>query len=179
MPHNWQVDKVLDTDEIATTRFPGAKAACTTFTSTPTGASSVTANELMQKRINPQVLLTTTLDPTNFGTAIAAAVNFAVNPTTTGTQVGAGIESAIKNALIPVLQAGIPMLTMTKPKISGVTAITTRGSPSNPVPPLLGPNESIHQFIEELPKTSGKLPCVGTWNESILQIEVKERYDAA
>jgi hypothetical protein len=31
----------------------------------------------------------------------------------------------------------------------------------------------------ELPKTSGKIPHVGTWNENILPPEVKERCDAA
>jgi hypothetical protein len=35
MSLNWQVDKILDTDEIATIQFPGVKAVCTT--SSPLG----------------------------------------------------------------------------------------------------------------------------------------------
>jgi hypothetical protein len=101
-----------------------------------------------------------------------------VNSTTIGTQVAAGIESVITNMLIPALLAGIPTLTMTKPKINSITAIATRGFPSNPVPPLLGPNESISDFIMELPQTSSKIPRVGTWNENILPPEVKERCNA-
>jgi hypothetical protein len=94
-----------------------------------------------------------------------------VNPTTIGTQAGAGIEKAITNTLIAVLQAGIPTLAMRTPKTSGIAGVTKRGSPSNPVPLLLGPNESIHEFIDELPKTSGKILRVGTWNEKILPLK--------
>jgi hypothetical protein len=99
--------------------------------------------------------------------------------TTIGTQAGLGIENAITSTLILVLQVGMPTLTMCAPKTSGVTCVAKCGSPSNPMPPLLGPNESIHELIEELPKTSRKIPGVGTWNEKILSPEVKERYEAA
>jgi hypothetical protein len=185
MPPNWQVDKVLDADEIATTQFPGIKPALTKAalaTATSTGASSSTSDKMMKKLIDAQVLLASNLDPRTFGRAITAAVSSAVTSSTgtIGTQVGAGIEKAIKDSLIPAHQAGIPTLTMTKlPKINSATAIHTHGSPSNPITPLLGPSETISDLIVELPKTSGKIPCVGTWNENILPPKVKARYEAA
>ena len=43
----------------------------------------------------------------------------------------------------------------------------------------MGPHESISDFITELPRTSGKIPRLSTWNENILPACVKERYDAA
>jgi hypothetical protein len=180
MSSTWQTDKVLDRDEIATIRFPGVKAAIAATFSVSTGTATMPMDELMKKFIDVQVLFAATFNPVTVGTFIATAINTAVNPTTIGTQVGAGIESAITNKLIPALQAGIPTLTMNKPKTNGVAAVTTTcGSPSNPVPPLLGPNESVSDFIMELPKTAGKIPCVGTWNEKILPLQIKERYDAA
>ena len=61
------------------------------------------------------------------------------------------------------------------------SALPSSGSPSSRIltTPLLGPNESIHNFIEELPKTYGEMPHVGTWNEKSLPPEVKARHDAA
>jgi hypothetical protein len=172
MPPNWQVDKVLDADKIATFWFPGIKAALTKAAlamATSTGASSPTSDEMMKKLIDAQVLLASNLDPRTFGRTIAAAVSSTVTSSTgtIGTQVGAGVEKAIKDSLIPA--CGIPTLTMTKPpKINDATAIHTRGSPSNPITPLLGPNETISDFIVELPKTLDKIPHGGTWNKNIL-----------
>jgi hypothetical protein len=171
MPPNWQVDKVLDADKIATIRFPGIKAALTKAAAAmaaSTGTSSAHSDELMKKLIDAQVLLASNLDPRTFGRAIATAVSSTMTASkgTIGTQVSAGIEKAIKDTLIPALQAGIPTLTMTKsPKINDTTAVHMRGSPSNHLTPLLGPNETIGDFIVELPKTSGKTPRVGTWKK--------------
>jgi hypothetical protein len=162
MPLNWQTEKVLDTDEIAPPWFPGIKAAltkATLATATSTGTSSHPSDNLMKKLIDAQVLLATNLDPGTFSKAITTAASSAMNSSTrtTGTQVSAGIMKAIKDVLIPALQAGIPMMTMTKPpEISGATAIHTLGLPISPIPLLLGPNETIGDFISEPPKTSAR-----------------------
>ena len=88
-------------------------------------------------------------------------------------------RQALTDVLIPALQAGIPTTTTKIPKVPGTTIIATRGAPSNPLTIKLGPQESISDFITELPRTSGKIPCLSTWNENILPACVKARYDAA
>jgi hypothetical protein len=118
-----------------------------------------------------------------FGRAVATAVSSAMTASTgtIGTQVSAGtsIAKAMEDMLIPALQSGIPTLAAKPPKLSGVTAVATRGLPSNPLTIVLGPNETIAELISELPKTSRKIPRVGAWNENILLPCVKLCYEAA
>jgi hypothetical protein len=97
---------------------------------------------------------------------------------TIGTQVSAGVAKAMGDVLIPALQAGIPTLMAKSPKLSGVTAVATRGSASNPLTLMLGLNETIAEFISELLKTSGKTARVGAWNENILPPCMKICYEA-
>jgi hypothetical protein len=85
MPLNWQMDKILDADEIAFPRFPGIKAALTkaaSATATSTGASSHPPDEMTKKLIDAQVLLATNHDPRTFGRAITAAVSSTMTSST-------------------------------------------------------------------------------------------------
>jgi hypothetical protein len=181
MPANWQVN--LDTDDIATDWFPSSGAAITQMspsaTSIPAEAMMKMLLGLTQQSIAAESLIATTLNPTTFGMSVAAAVNNAVD----WTQVGVGIDNAITNTPIPVLQAGIPTQTMhaTRPgSTGGVAGVTERGLTSKRLLPLMAAGETIHGFIEELPKTFGKIPRLGaTWNTKILPPEVKLCCDAA
>jgi hypothetical protein len=71
MPLNWQVDKVLDADEIATVQFPGVKAAIAAALTAPTGTGTtpIPMDELMKKLINAEVLFASVVNPTTFGTS--------------------------------------------------------------------------------------------------------------
>jgi hypothetical protein len=62
MPINWQVDEILDTDEIAFVRFPGVKT-CISSTGIPTGMPTIGTNELMLRLLDAEMLLTSMLDP--------------------------------------------------------------------------------------------------------------------
>jgi hypothetical protein len=135
----------------------------------------------VQRMLDSQVLLAQNLDPTTFGAAVALAVTTAMTASTStiGTEVSTGISNAMKNVLIPALQAGIPTITAKAPKLSGTATVTKRGTPNNLLTIALELNESITDFISELSKTSGKIPRLGAWNENILPLCVKERYDTA
>jgi hypothetical protein len=63
MPVNWQAEKILDTDEIATVRFPGVKAGHVSTIEMPSGAPSIAANELMPRLLDAEALLASLLDP--------------------------------------------------------------------------------------------------------------------
>jgi hypothetical protein len=65
MPVNWQADKILDTDEIVTTGFPGVKAGHILTTGIPSGMPTVTTNELMLQLLDTEVLLMSMLNPGN------------------------------------------------------------------------------------------------------------------
>ena len=62
MPINWQVDGILDTNEIASVRFPGVKT-CISSTGIPTGMLTIGTNELMLRLLDAEMLLTSMLDP--------------------------------------------------------------------------------------------------------------------
>jgi hypothetical protein len=62
MPVDWQMDEILDTNEIASTRFPGVKT-CISTTGTPTGMPTISTNVLMLRLLDTEVLLTSMLDP--------------------------------------------------------------------------------------------------------------------
>ena len=153
------------------------------MSSLPKKVSFTSLDEMMKGMLDSQALLAKHLDPATFGSAIATAVSSVLTATIgTGTirsKVSNGTLKAMKDILIPVLQAGITT-TMTKtPKVPCTTIVATRGAPSNPLTIKLAPHESISDFITELPRTSGKIPCLSTWNENILPACVKTRYDAA
>jgi hypothetical protein len=135
----------------------------------------------MQRMLDSQMLLARNLDPNTFGQAIAIAVSTAMTASTgtIGSDVSNGTSKAMMDVLILALQAGIPTMAAKVPKIPSTTAVTTRGAPSNPLTIKLGPNESIADFISELPRTSAKIPRLGAWNENILLPCVKAHYDAA
>jgi hypothetical protein len=63
MPVNWQAEKILATDEIATIRFPDVKAGHISNIGMPSGVPSITTNELMLRFLDTEVLLTSLLDP--------------------------------------------------------------------------------------------------------------------
>jgi hypothetical protein len=128
-----------------------------------------------------QMLLAQNLDPTTFGQAIAIAVSSAMTAATgtIGSEVSTGISKAMKDVLIPSLQAGIPTMTAKIPKISGTAAVATCEAPSNPIAIKLGPNKSIADFISELPRTLSKIPRLGAWNENILPPCIHSCYDDA
>jgi hypothetical protein len=184
MPPHWQKNETVDADEISSPRVLGLKEKIRVTTS-PKGvtfsSSSHPTDDMMQQMLDAQMLLAQNLDPSTFGQAIATAVSAAMTTSTgsIGTQVSVGISKAMTDVLIQALQAGIPTMVAKIPKLSGTTAVVTRGSPSNPLTIVLGPNESIADFISELPKTLGKIPCLGAWNENILPPCVKFCYDAA
>lgn len=62
MPINWQVDEILDTNEIASVRFPGVKTNIST-TGIPTEMPTIGTNELMLWLLDAEMLLTSMLDP--------------------------------------------------------------------------------------------------------------------
>jgi hypothetical protein len=62
MPTNWQVDEILDADEIASVRFPGVKTSISS-TRIPTGMPTIGTNELMLWLLDAEMLLTSMLHP--------------------------------------------------------------------------------------------------------------------
>jgi hypothetical protein len=171
MPPNWKRQKVLDANEIASPRLPGVKEKNrATVSSKTTSSSAHPLDDMIQQLIDEQILLAKNLDPNTFGMAVATAVSSTMTSSTgtIGTQVSAGITKAMEEILIPALQAGIPTLAAKPPKISGVAAVATCGSPSNPLRLVLEPNKTVAEFISELPKTSSKIPHVGAWNKHLI-----------
>ena len=62
MPINWQMDEILDTDEISSTWFPGVKT-CISPTGTPTGMPTIITNVLMLRLLDTEMMLTSMLNP--------------------------------------------------------------------------------------------------------------------
>ena len=181
MPSRW-TSGIVDADEISSPRLPGLKEKIR-MSIPPKKVSFSSSDEVMKGILESQVLLAKHLDPATFGQAIATAVSSVLTTTigagTIESEVSNGISQAMKDVLIPALQASIPTTTTKTPKVPGTMIVTTRGAPSNPLTIKLAPNESISDFITELPRTSGKIPRLSTWNEHILPACVKRRYDAA
>ena len=156
---------IMDADEILSPRVPGLKEKIR-MSSLPKKVSFTSSDEMMKGMLDSQVLLARHLDPATFGSAIASAVSSALTTTigagNIGSEVSDGTSKAMKDTLIPALQAGITT-TMTKtPKGPSTTIVTTHGAPSNPLTFKLGSHESISDFITELPRTLGKIPRLGT-----------------
>lgn len=114
------------------------------------------------------------LNPVMLGQAIAQANNSAVDPKNIGTQVVKGLEATS----LPVLQTGVR--TQTVHTAHSPAAHLKHGSTSNCLPPKLDGNETIYDFIKDLPKLTGKVPHLGLmWNVNLLPRMVKERVTAA
>ena len=62
MPVNWQMDEILDTDEISSARFPGVKT-CISTTGVPTEMPIISTNVLMLRLLDTEMMLTSMLDP--------------------------------------------------------------------------------------------------------------------
>jgi hypothetical protein len=62
MPVNWQMDEILDTDEISSVWFPGVKT-CISTTGIPTEMPIISTNVLMLWLIDTEMMLTSMLDP--------------------------------------------------------------------------------------------------------------------
>ena len=118
------------------------------------------SEDMVRGILDTQALLIKHLDPKTFGDALGKAVSNALAPT-----IGTHPTGTTGTAKIP--------------RAPGTTTVATRGAPNNPLTIKLGPNESMSDFISELPKTTGKIPRLSTWNEKVLPACVKARYDAA
>ena len=127
---------IMDADEISSPQVPGLKARIL-MSSLPKKASFMSSDEMMKGVLDSQVLLARHLDPATFGSAIATAVRCALTATigtgTIGSQVSNGVSKAMKDVLIPALQAGNTTTTTKTPKVPGTTIVATRGAPSNPL----------------------------------------------
>jgi hypothetical protein len=173
MPKHWRRGTTIDTNEISSPRVLSIKEKIRIATTSKVVKFATDTDDGLQRMLDSQALLAQNLDPTTFGAAIALAVTIAMTASTSTirAEVSTGISAAMTNVLIPALQARIPTIAAKAPKLSGTVPVTKRGA--------LGPNESIADFISELPKTSGKIPRLGAWNENVLPRCVKERYDTA
>ena len=152
----------IDADDISSPRSVGRRSRPTAPPSPkpPRRVGFSTSEETIRDMLHTQTSLLKHLDPKTFGDVLGKAVSEAIASNLTGTSLGT--TGATKTARVP-----------------GTTSVAIRGAPNNQLTIKLGPNESISDYICELPKTTGKIPRLGTWNEGVLPREVKKRYDAA
>ena len=164
--YNFQVDashiimpprsasSIMDANEILSPRVPGLKEKIR-MSSSPRKVSFTSSDEMMKGMLDSQALLARHLDPATFGSTIATAVSSALTATigtgTIGSKVSNGISKAMKDILIPALQAGITT-TMTKtPKV-----------------PSTKSNQNLKDyFILANSRSASRLICSGRWPRSL------------
>ena len=153
----------MDADEISSPRIAGKKSRSPS-PELPKKVTFSASENTIRDILHTQTSLLKHLNPKTFGDVLGKAVSDALasNLSTLPTGTPLGTAGTTRTARVP-----------------GTTSVTARGAPNNLLAVKLGPNESISDFISELSKTTGKIPCLGTWNEKVLPPEVKTRYDAA